>query len=75
MSVQAAQDFLSKVESDPKVRQDVFKSVDDVVNTGAQHGYSFSSAELKKAMAQKWKTKPAAHGSDTVCAQYCCLYE
>jgi hypothetical protein len=74
MSKQAAVDFLAKLDSDPKIRQAVLKSVDQVVGEGAQHGFSFSSAELKEAMAEKWKMGPSEPSEGgVVCAAYCTL--
>jgi predicted ribosomally synthesized peptide with nif11-like leader len=74
MSKQAAIDFLSKVDSDPTISQQVLKSVDDVVEIGARHGYNFSSDDLKQAMAEKWATPPTPRGGN-VRAYYCTINE
>jgi len=74
MSKQAAIDFLSKVDSDPAISQQVLRSVDEVVKIGAKHGYNFSNDDLKQAMAEKWKTSPTPRGGN-VRADYCTLKE
>ena len=74
MSKQAAIDFLSKVDSDPAISQQVLKSVDDVVRIGAKHGYDFSKDDLKQALAQKWAPSPTPQGGN-VRAFYCTLID
>jgi predicted ribosomally synthesized peptide with nif11-like leader len=72
MSKQAAIDFLSKVDSDPTLSQQVLRSVDEVVKIAASNGYNFSKDDLKQAMAEKWATTP--HGRNAR-ADYCTLKE
>jgi predicted ribosomally synthesized peptide with nif11-like leader len=74
MSKQAAIDFLSKVDSDPAISQQVLKSVDDVVSVGAKNGYNFSKDDLKHAIAEKWAPSPTPQGGN-VRAFYCTLIE
>jgi predicted ribosomally synthesized peptide with nif11-like leader len=63
MSVQAAKDFIEKIKSDHKVRDEAAEGK-DLVHLGHKHGFTFDRKDFDKAMEEHRHEHPE-DGPDT----------
>jgi predicted ribosomally synthesized peptide with nif11-like leader len=58
MSIQAAQDFVTKVRSDVDLQQQLeaigMTSIQNIVNLGLENGFEFTAEEFQQVAAQSW---------------------
>ena len=59
MAANEAQRFLSDVETNQSLRNQLKGSLDHVVNVAQQNGYSVSESDLRQALQSKWGIKNA----------------
>jgi len=73
MSKKSAVEFLTKLDKDKALRNEVTEATNHFVKIAAKHGHKFTKEELNKAMIEKWG--PPKHREEHSEPYTCCFSE
>ncbi|HKS24747.1 MAG TPA: Nif11-like leader peptide family natural product precursor [Thermoanaerobaculia bacterium] len=62
MSVQTVKDFIRRASTDPKIRAEVQKQTDNIMDIARKNGHDFTKEEFEKVMRDRF-SKPSGGGS------------
>ena len=54
MSVDNARKFYEKLQSDPKVEEEVSKLADEICKVGEKYGHTFTKSDFKLFLKEAW---------------------